>query len=235
MLNTLYWSRHCKDYSRDLCSRDRCVVIVTALSSLKASRAVTALLLVTLASCTYLPETSSTMPAGWQDTVHQRNQITSWKVRGRLGVQTETDGGSLDLYWKQDGEAYTIRLIAPLGQGTVLIKGDASGVSIRTAEGEQFAHNADALMLSSLGIDMPVKALRNWLRGLPLTSEPVKRQRWDSQGQLAGLVQAHWNVEISQYQQVGDYILPHAFYLERDDRPELAIRLLIHEWRTGPA
>lgn len=204
-------------------------------SKLAALRLSVLLLLIIQSSCTTLPETTSITPANWQDTVSHRMQITSWKVQGRLGVQTEDNGGSLDLYWKQEGESYTIRLIAPFGQGTILIKGDSNGVYIKTKDAEEYAANADALLASTLGIDIPVTGLRDWLRGLPMGNKPASGQRWDDQGHLYSLTQANWNIEMNQYQQVGHYILPHSFYLGRDDRPELGIRLLIRQWQAGPA
>lgn len=200
---------------------------------LKAMRSGLLLFLVLLTSCSSLPKTTSIIPDGWQDTIERSQQINTWKVRGRLGVQTEDNGGSLDLIWSQQGEAYTIRLIAPFGQGTIFIKGDASGVTIKTTEGEEYAENADALLASSLGIDMPVTGLRDWLRGIPMSDKPVSGQQWNSHGQLYRLIQASWNIEMSEYQQVGDHLLPHTFYLSRDDRPELSIRLLIRQWQTS--
>lgn len=170
------------------------------------------------------------MPDNWRDTVAHQQQISTWKIQGRLGVQTEGRGGSLDLFWNQKGDSYHIRLIAPMGQGTILIRGNAQGVSIKTADGEQYAEDADALLASSLGIKMPLTGLRDWLRGLPMKSKAIVKQSWDKHGQLHKLVQDGWNVEIYHYKKVGEYQLPHKFFLTRDDRPELAIRLKIKRW-----
>jgi outer membrane lipoprotein LolB len=197
----------------------------------KAANYVFIMLLPTLlASCSYLPELTTTAPENWQETLERRHQIDSWKIQGRLGVQTEDNGGSLDLFWSQKGEDYSIRLIAPMGQGTILIKGNAQGVRIKTAEGEQYAENADALLASSLGTKVPVTGLRDWLRGMPMKNKPVIKQSWNEQGQLYKLLQDDWNVEMSNYKRVGESLLPHDFYLSRDDRPELGIRLLIRQW-----
>lgn len=183
-----------------------------------------------LASCSTLPELTTTEPVNWHNTLEQRQQIESWKIQGKLGVQTEDDGGSLDLFWNQAVENYNIRLIAPMGQGTILIKGNAQGVHIKTADGEQYAKNADALLATNLGIKMPVTGLRDWLRGLPMKDKVIKKQSWNKKGQLHKLVQDDWNVEMSNYKKVGAHQLPHDFFLGRDDRPELGIRLLIRRW-----
>lgn len=192
--------------------------------------AVFAVLLAVQYSCSYLPKASSQMPENWSQTVAQRQQLTSWKLTGRIGVQTENNGGSLDIFWNQKADAYKIRLVAAMGQGTTLIIGDAKGVTLKTAEGEAYAEDADELLASSLGVNLPLSGLHDWLRAVPVANRPVQKLLWDEQGQLHKLVQDGWNIEMSSYKKVGKHMLPHAFYLDRDDQSELEIRLLIRQW-----
>ncbi|MDH3342299.1 MAG: lipoprotein insertase outer membrane protein LolB [Gammaproteobacteria bacterium] len=187
-------------------------------------------LLLTQFSCSYLPRATSQSPDGWQQTVAQRQQISSWKLTARLGMQTETNGGSLDLFWDQKSDTYKIRLIAAMGQGTILIKGDAQGVMLRTSDGVSYAKNADELLAYSLGVSVPLSGLHDWLRGVPSASRPIEKQLWDEHGQLHKLVQDGWNIEMSDYKKIGEHLLPHSFYLDRDDQPELEMRLLIRKW-----
>ena len=198
------------------------------------SKTLQALLLVALVStqfsCSYLPEVTSQIPENWLQTVAQRQQLDSWKLTARLGLQTETNGGSLDVFWSQKEDVYKIRLVAAMGQGTTLITGDARGVMLKTAEGVAYAENADKLLASNLGVNLPLSGLHDWLRGVPVVDRPVQKQLWDDHGQLHKLVQDGWNIEMSAYKKVGKYILPHAFYLDRDDQPELGIRLIIRQW-----
>lgn len=197
-------------------------------NSIRAALLIT--LLALQQACSYLPHLSQKMPEGWPQTVAQRQQISSWKVVGRLGIQTEHDGGSLDIFWKQNEDDYKIRLVAAMGQGTTLITGNAHGVTLRTTEGVAYAESADELLASSLGINLPLSGMHDWLRAVPVADHPVQKQLWDRQGQLYKLVQDGWNIEMSDYRKVGEHTLPHAFYINRDDQPELEIRLLIREW-----
>jgi len=187
------------------------------------------------AGCSTLLEYSSEKPLNWEQTRAQREKISSWKLVGKLGVQTEDNGGSVDLFWTQKGENYKIRLIAPFGQGTTLINGNARGVHIKTSEGERYTNNPDELFTEQFGINLPVHNLHSWLRGLAVRGRPVEKQRWDENGQLYKLVQDGWNVEMSRYRKVQQQILPHQFYLDRDDRPELGIRPVIRNIRLSLA
>jgi outer membrane lipoprotein LolB len=151
-------------------------------------------------------------------------------------VQTEYEGGSFDLFWQQHGAVYTVRLIAPLGQGTVLIHGDDDGVSIRTTDGRtRYSNDPDALFAEMTGISLPVSALREWLRGLPVTDALIEQASWDEAGRLYRLDQLDWRIEMTRYQAYADYMLPQAFYLEHNIQQDLNVRLIVRQWKIPPS
>ena len=184
-----------------------------------------------LASCASITEQVLDRPEDWEARLQQHRQIEDWTIRARLGVQSETDGGSFDVFWQQVADAYEIRLIAPMGQGAVLINGDSNGVKISLADGRtEYSNDADELFSSMTGLSLPVNGLQDWLRGMPVQGEEIQYISWNEPGQLYKLEQRGWQVEMGRYKAVADYELPHAFYLEREDRPELSVRLLVREW-----
>lgn len=184
-----------------------------------------------LASCASITEQVMDRPQDWEARLQQHQQIEDWTIRARLGVQSETDGGSFDVFWQQVADAYEIRLIAPMGQGAVLINGDSNGVKISLADGRtEYSNDADALFLSMTGLSLPVNGLQDWLRGMPIQGEEIQYISWNDLGQLYKFEQRGWQVEMNRYKTVADYELPHAFYLEREDQPELSVRLLVREW-----
>ena len=184
-----------------------------------------------IVSCSSMPEIISTQPDSWDADVVQKKKIKQWNLKARLGIQTESEGGAFDLFWKQDIDSYTIRLIAPLGMGALTIEGDSEAVKVRDAQGlTQHAANPDLLIKQSLGIDLPVSSLRQWLLGLPDRTLAVESMTWNGQGQLHRLGQAGWKIEMLRHQVVGESVVPHFFVLQRDDRPELDIRLIIRQW-----
>lgn len=203
--------------------------ILTALSTRVCYLSVMALFLIQV-SCGYMPLTTSHMPDNWMQEVAQKQRLSAWKLTGHFGVLTENNGGSLDIFWNQQGDDYKIRMIAAMGQGAVLIRGNAHGVMLKTRDGESYAEDVDELLFTRLGMKVPLSGMHHWLRGIPVDGQPTKKTLWDEQGQLYKLVQDGWNIEMSAYKKVGDYILPHDFYLERDDQPELEIRFKIRQW-----
>ena len=183
-----------------------------------------------LASCATVKEQVTTEPAGWMAEQQKRQQIKSWEIRGRLGVQTENDGGTLDIIWKQSELDFSIRLIAPLAAGNYLVQGNGDSAEIRFPDGQiETVNNIDDVFSSILEVNLPANAVKDWIRGLPAKTLSVENISWNDQGLLNTIKQSGWNVEMKKY--TGKKILlPHVIYLSRDDDIELDIRLVLRQW-----
>ncbi len=192
----------------------------------------TGFMLLMLASCATVKEQVVTQhePADWQADQQKRQQINTWEIRGRLGIQTENDGGTLDIIWKQAEQDFTIRLIAPFGAGNYLVQGDNGITEIRYPDGRiEMVNNIDDVFSSILKVNLPVNAVRDWVRGMPSRTLSLDEISWNERGLLHTLKQSGWNVEMKKY--AGKKILlPHAIYLSRDDNEELDIRLVLRRW-----
>ena len=183
-----------------------------------------------LVSCAMVGQRVITEPAGWAADQEKRQQIKIWEIRGRLGVQTEDNGGTMDIIWKQSDEEFSIRLIAPMGAGTYLIQGDEDLAEIRFPDGEKkMVSNIDDVFASALSIDLPASAVRDWIRGLPAKSLAVETISWNEQGLLGRIKQSGWNVEMKKYTG-NEILLPHVIYLNRDGNAALDVRLVLRQW-----
>jgi outer membrane lipoprotein LolB len=189
-----------------------------------------------LISCTTVKEQvekqtpASLQPAGWIAEKVKRQQVSYWEIRGRLGLQTEKTGGSMDIIWKQAGEDYTIRLIAPLGAGNYMIQGGKDFAEIRFPDGEkQIVDNVDDIFASALEVDLPTSAIKDWVRGLPAGALPVKQIEWNEQGLIKRVKQSGWNVEMTRYS--GTKVsMPHSIFVSRENNDDLDVRLVLRQW-----
>lgn len=183
-----------------------------------------------LTSCATVGQRVITEPVGWAADQEKRQQIKIWEIRGRLGVQTENNGGTMDIIWKQSDEAFSIRLIAPLGAGTYLIQGDNDLAEIRFPDGQKkTVSNIDDVFSSTLEIDLSANAVKDWIRGLPAAALPVENISWNEQGLLETVRQSGWNVEMKKYTG-NEILLPHVIYLSRDDNSDIDVRLVLRQW-----
>ncbi len=196
------------------------------------ARTLLVVLLIVLAGCAGRVEEDSAMPAGWMQHHDQHAALQSWRLAGRMAVQTAESGGSLDVFWSQQGEDFTIRLVAPMGKGAMMMRGNAGRVVARLANGEQVAGEPSALLADAFGVAVPVAELSWWLRGIASDSA-YRNASWDSQGRLFKLSQQGWKVELREYQPAGDYVLPTRYYLEPVDG-ETSIRFVVRQWTPNP-
>lgn len=191
---------------------------------------VVALTCLILTSCATIKQQVRTEPADWLAEQQKRQQIKIWEIRGRLGVQTESNGGTMDIIWKQSGQGFSIRLIAPLGAGTYLIQGDNNLAEIRFPDGQKkTVSNVDEVFSSAIEVDLPANAVKDWIRGLPATSLSVEDISWNEQGLLETVKQSGWNVEMKKYTG-NEMLLPHIIYLSRDDNADIDVRLVLRQW-----
>jgi len=183
-----------------------------------------------LVSCATIKEQVKTEPASWTAELVKRQQINVWEMRGRLGVQTDTTGGNMDIIWKNDGDSFSIRLIAPFGAGSYLVQGNKSQAEIRFPDGAtKTINNIDDIFSSMLEVDLPASAVKDWIRGIPSKTLSVEQINWDEQGHLSRVKQSSWNVEMVKY--AGDEMpMPHNIYVSRDGEAEFDMRLVIRQW-----
>lgn len=91
--------------------------------------------LLLLTACTSLaPVPDADKNASWQLHQARLDGLTNWELAGRIAVQMENDGWSASLFWRQDHGNYSLRVVAPLGKGTVEISGDADSVRLQMAD-----------------------------------------------------------------------------------------------------
>jgi len=192
-------------------------------------RILTALVALVLAGCAAQPLPPADDPEqAWADHQGQLQALEQWRIRGRMALSTPDDSWQADLLWSQQQRDFRIQLIAPLGQGSLVLQGSAAGAELRSsAEPEPVrAPDAEALLYRATGWRMPVESLRYWVRGLPAPGGAPQVQL-DPQGRLQSLRQFGWQVEFRRYRQVGAWALPDKMFLRRND---LRLRLLIRDW-----
>lgn len=189
--------------------------------------AITALVLL-LTACATSPRLPVDSDAGWRRQQQQLGALTVWQLAGRMSVQLKSDGWSASLYWWQDHDKYRLRIVAPLGRGTVEIAGDRETVSLHTSDNRVFTDDdIDALMRENLGWEVPVDALVYWIRGLPAPGKSAEDLQLDESGRLIAVAQSGWDIRYERYTRTEGYEVPVRMILQRE---QLRLRLNINRW-----
>ena len=138
--------------------------------------------------------------------VHQSKLagLNQWVLRGRIAIRVDKEGWTATLHWRQQQNSYSLRLIAPLGQGSYELTGNDRTVTLRTADNRVvYADNPEMLLQQNLGWQLPVS------------------------GRARDISQAGWRVTYSDYMISKGYELPEKLTMQHE---KLRIRLVIQDW-----
>ena len=153
-----------------------------------------------------------------------------WIMLGRAAIRSGQQGWSATLHWQQHADNFAIRVLGPLGQGAAWLRGDAGGVTLQTAERETLrAVDAESLLYSQFGWEVPVSGLRYWLRGVP---DPALAftAHWDEQTRLTELHQAGWTIRFQRYVRIDGLDVPDKLSLEN---PRFSVRVVVQDWQAA--
>lgn len=193
-------------------------------------------LLLSLAACTTVPPVpptpldDSAAEVSWQQHQQQLRGLTQWQLHGRLAVLNDHEAWHMSLEWQQRQDSYSLNIIAPLGQGSLQLHGDAFQVMLITEEGETInASDPEQLLYQQFGWKVPVAALRYWVLGLPAPGEYQKTI--DAYGHLQTLQQAGWEIEFIDYQPQLGQQLPRKVFINNH---QAQVKLVISRWKPLP-
>ncbi len=152
----------------------------------------------------------------------------TWRLSGRIAIQHDDNGVTANLDWRQRGESFDIRIIAPLNGGTFALRGSDSSATLLTPQGETFsAPSAEALLAAQLGWAIPLRGVRYWIRGMPAPDTAANQQRFDEDGKFTDFEQQGWRVSMLDYFNDMDPQLPRKLFL---NRANLKVRMVVRKW-----
>lgn len=134
--------------------------------------------------------------------------LQSWRMDGRIGVQTTADAWQANLFWEHDPDQDRLRITGPLSQGMVSIVLQKDLIYINEGHGEtRLSRDPDALLRERLGFAVPLSSLRYWMLGVPdpaLAYTPVRGET----GGPEGFQQSGWAVQLDRYMDAGSHAVP---------------------------
>jgi outer membrane lipoprotein LolB len=193
-------------------------------------------LCVALAACV-APRTREALPA---DPVQarannaRREALAEWNLSGRIAVSNGNRGGSGRIDWEQQAGGYTISLSAPVTRQSWQLTGNDRGARLEgIAGGPRKDADVEQLLLSATGWNIPVRALQDWVRGIPAPVQEFGPENRVYSGSLpATLEQAGWSIEYQEWHPPSpdQAQLPRRIVARSGDA---SVKLVIDEWSLG--
>ncbi|MGX2041977.1 lipoprotein insertase outer membrane protein LolB [Methylocaldum sp. MU1018] len=154
--------------------------------------------------------------------------LKSWRLEGRIGVQTANDAWQANLFWEHDTNQDRLRVSGPFSQGMVSIVLQKDLIYINEGGGvTESSRDPDAMLKDRLGFVVPLSSLRYWITGLP---DPNRDHTplYEEAGSLRGFRQSGWTLRFERYMTVDDRVMPQKMAIQG---PEVKLKLIADNWR----
>lgn len=157
------------------------------------------------------------------------DQLLDWGLKARIAISHANEGWNASLFWEQNHEQYVMRIVAPLGQKTLLITGDKQGAQLQiSGQASQWAEDLELVLEQEIGVRLPLNHLRFWVKGRHNPAQGVTQQQYDAHSRLQSFSQDGWHVSIGRYAAVADVVLPQKIFIEK---ATTSVRMVISEWQ----
>ena len=186
-----------------------------------------------LSACTPI---SQTRPDTSPETLAEARQVellqlNNWRIQGRTVIRNKQEAWNVGLRWQQNNDEFVIQLLGPFAQGGVSIEGNNKHVTMTMDDGQKLhSSNAEELITQALGLELPINALQDWVRGLPYQQARVDLLEYDEEGRIIHLVQQGWDIDFKRYVPFKQYSLPSKIFITQPDR---SLRLVITSWKDN--
>jgi len=174
-------------------------------------RAVVLLLVLFVSACQTAPKNiggglKKFEPSGFADQYQKRSDDSSWKLKGAFSFANEDENVQGKVFWNQTDSQTQIKLLGPLGAGSVKLNIEPHVASMQQGQKTYTAESADDLMLKVLGWRMPLQSLSYWMYGLAAPDQKA-RYRSGEKGELIELQQSGWLIRFKQYREIEGFSL----------------------------
>ncbi len=184
-----------------------------------------------LASCSTIQPVNTappaTEPASYKVHLLKLQSIEQFKLKGRIGVQTEARGFSGSMLWLHQPSNDDIALFSPLGSQVASILANPGHVRLINSDGAEYHEtSAERLTQKNLGWSLPMNGLSDWVLGRP-NNTPINFIQWDDAGHISRLHQDGWEIEFSQYTTTDNTSLPGRIFLRS---PKVNLKFVVESW-----
>lgn len=194
------------------------------------SRLLFVIFVLLLAGCTQTPQVAvPDVPQSQQ----ALQQLTQWRLQGRMALQTPDEKLSASLNWRQNEQDFTLRLSTMLGI-TLLNMQQQNGQTRLSADGKDYQdNNASRLIERITGWPLPLTQLPLWVKG---QTQPADIVEYTANGQVSRVYPqcggcGDWQIDYADFQPVGEYSLPHKLSLTSQYPQAIKIKIRVNKWQ----
>ncbi len=196
-------------------------------------RGVLLVMCLTITACSYLSSTTTSpqpapIAANWQQHQQSLAQLTHYQLAGKIAIFTEEERQSLNFTWSKQPSLSELRLNTFLGSNVMTLTLTPHYAQIKTGDGQMFSHlDAQHLIHSLTGLQLPVEKLEQWLIGLPGKDDPYTLNQNLLSTTQATFQGSMWLAQFSNYQSQSGYLFPQKIKVNQQNT---RLNILINNW-----
>ena len=158
-----------------------------------------------------------------------QQEIRNFQLVGRLAIRYGEENTHAKIRWQHRTDADDVLLMSPLGQTVAEIVRTKEGVRLTQSDKKPYyAEDVETLTEKTLGWQLPLKGLSDWVLGRKTSGESTGVQT-NKVNQIEQFRQDGWLIEYLRFQLPDQPSVPTRINLSRNN-PNLEIRLVIDEW-----
>lgn len=184
-----------------------------------------------LAGCASLPQSIQTVDS----IAHQQQleQLSHWKIKGRLAFKSPEEKFSAYLHWQQRDQTFDLQLNTFIGTTLVSMQGYPGFASLEANDKTFSDRNASELIKRVTGWNIPVESLALWVKGQHTQDDSVV---YDEFGRVKSLTArcngcAGWLLNFSNYRTVDDIPMPHQIELINQQDQSNQVKIKVTSWQ----
>ena len=155
-----------------------------------------------------------------------------WNLNSKIALRYRDEHWTFGLNWLQTAaKQYVMQIKNPV-TGSVLAKltKNNQGVSLLSDDGKTY-HDADEerLLQRQSGVQLPLKGMQYWVRGLTSPNYKLDQLVLDSKGRPQTIIQSGWKINYARYSHSNVDALPSKVVITRQ-KDNVYLKMIAKKW-----
>jgi len=177
--------------------------------------------------------TTAVKENGWKQRKYFLSKKQSWNLNSKISLRFSDENWIFGLRWAQQAASrYAMNISNPLtGALVAKLNRNTHGVTLLANDGKMYKDSDEERLLhQQTNLNLPVKGLQYWVRGLTSPQNKVDKLVLDAQGRPQIIYQAGWKINYSKYVNNKFDAMPKKIVLTRN-KDDLYLKVIAKKWQ----
>lgn len=179
------------------------------------------------------PVANSSKELLWEQRQQLLEKDSTWNLKSKIALRYRAEHFTFGLKWVQKNAQHYVMLINNPVTGGVVAKlsRDRAGVSLLSDDGKTYRDtDEERLLKRQSGIELPLKGMQYWARGLASPVYKTDKVVLDMKGRPQSISQAGWKIEYSRYASNKINAMPGKVIITRA-KDSVYLKMIAKQWQ----